>query len=45
LVIGSRRVMASWSGGQQDALAEQAEAGPAIHLPFDHLDPACPLGY
>ena len=37
--MGSRRVMASRSGGQQDALAEQAEAGPAVHLPLDHLDP------
>lgn len=25
------------SGGQQDALAEQAEAGPPIHLPLEHL--------
>lgn len=32
-------VSASWSGGQEYALAEQAEAGAAVHLAFDHLDP------
>jgi hypothetical protein len=24
---------------KDDALAEQVEAGAAVHLPFDHLDP------
>jgi hypothetical protein len=26
-------------GVEDDAFAEQVEAGPAVHLPFDHLDP------
>src|SRR5215470_7449446 len=36
---GLRKVIAAGSGGEQDALAEQAEARPPVHLPFDHLDP------
>jgi hypothetical protein len=31
--------MAWGLAGQQDAFAEQGETGPAVHLPFDHLDP------
>jgi len=27
------------SGRQQDSLAEQREAGAAVRLPFEHLDP------
>src|SRR5262249_28457625 len=27
------------SGSQEDSLAEQVEAGAAIHLPFEHFDP------
>ena len=27
------------SGGHEDALAQQREAGPAVHLALDHLDP------
>jgi hypothetical protein len=27
-----------WSGGVQDAFAEQVEVGSAVHLPLDHFD-------
>ena len=31
--------MTGRSGGQQDSLPQQTEAGPAIHLALDHFDP------
>jgi hypothetical protein len=36
---GFRGGLGPWSGRQEYALAKQGEAGAAVHLAFDHLDP------
>jgi hypothetical protein len=29
----------SWSGGEEDSVAEQVETGVAVHLPLEDLEP------